>query len=237
MGQCERCAYLTAGPPDVCHTCVRREVPPIPDDACPVCSQQRDFGACRNALCNDQNRSISRIDAIGYHNDGWRRAIRRFKYEGHWGWGEIFGRVVFSHLVNRGGLFDVGHDLLVVNPTWSGESRSERCRIEAVAVNVRMVMVPNVMYVDETLVTDPTLVKTRATAKSAAADGQAKQAAAQELYDAVEVRHPGRVVGKRVLVLDDVVTTGRQLDAIARRLREAGAVSVQGLALARAPWR
>nr|WP_107069874.1 phosphoribosyltransferase family protein [Streptomyces sp. CNQ431] len=42
--------------------------------------------------------------------------------------------------------------------------------------------------------------------------------------------------GATVLLVDDVFTSGSQLQHVARRLRETGASDVWGLVLARAPW-
>jgi ComF family protein len=60
----------------------------------------------------------------------------------------------------------------------------------------------------------------------------------EERWEAVRgafvMRQGGRVDNLRVLLLDDVMTTGATLDACARALREAGARSVLGLTIARA---
>jgi ComF family protein len=46
---------------------------------------------------------------------------------------------------------------------------------------------------------------------------------------------PHIVRGKNVLIIDDVLTTGATMQACARAFLEAGAISVYGLTLARAP--
>jgi predicted amidophosphoribosyltransferase len=48
------------------------------------------------------------------------------------------------------------------------------------------------------------------------------------------IRERGRVDNLRILLLDDVMTSGATLDACSRALREAGAKSVAGFAIARA---
>ncbi|MBE7452168.1 MAG: ComF family protein [Kofleriaceae bacterium] len=50
----------------------------------------------------------------------------------------------------------------------------------------------------------------------------------------VAPRHVRRVAGRRVLLVDDVITTGATLAAAARALRDAGALAVLGFAVARA---
>lgn len=61
---------------------------------------------------------------------------------------------------------------------------------------------------------------------------RARRQDAQALY-----RCAGVVAGRSVLVVDDVMTTGSTLDAIAQVLREQGASTVRGAVLARTPMR
>ncbi|MET9231396.1 phosphoribosyltransferase family protein [Lentzea sp. NPDC003310] len=84
----------------------------------------------------------------------------------------------------------------------------------------------------------PVIIKTASTPKMATASSLAERRAnAAQLYLALNVVDSAAVRGKIVVVYDDVFTTGATLNAVARRLREAGAHSVYGLTLARAPWR
>jgi ComF family protein len=55
----------------------------------------------------------------------------------------------------------------------------------------------------------------------------------QTVRGAYAMRRPGRIDKVRVLLVDDVFTTGATLDACSRALREAGASRVVGLTVAR----
>ena len=55
----------------------------------------------------------------------------------------------------------------------------------------------------------------------------------RNVLSAFKVPDPGRVKGKTVLLLDDVLTTGATAEACARALKRAGAARVYVLALAR----
>ena len=75
------------------------------------------------------------------------------------------------------------------------------------------------------------LIRSRATqSQGAMASAKARR---RNVLSAFKVPDPARVKGKRVLLLDDVLTTGATAEACARALKRAGAARVHVLALAR----
>jgi predicted amidophosphoribosyltransferase len=55
----------------------------------------------------------------------------------------------------------------------------------------------------------------------------------RNVLKAFQVPDPARIQGRRILLLDDVLTTGATVQACARVLKRAGAAKVHVLALAR----
>ena len=85
---------------------------------------------------------------------------------------------------------------------------------------------------DSAVTADPfVLVKSRPTpSQGTMASAKARRRNVQRAF---QVPDPARVAGKRILLLDDVLTTGATAEACARALKRAGATRVHVLALAR----
>jgi predicted amidophosphoribosyltransferase len=232
--KCPRCPYVKVGPARICVACASKSLEPIGQAACPVCCQMLDSGVpCRNWLCNDANRRIERIDAVAYYSGELASKIRRYKYEGKFGWALIFGRLLVGWLEAHAG--NPSPDLIVANPTYLEPGDNRIGHIEAIIRSAAVEDVERRWAFDGA---HPAIVKTRATAKSAGQSGAAKRAAATALYEVLRVPDPARTAGRGILVFDDICTTGSQLDAVARRLLDDGqAAHVHALVLGRAPWR
>jgi ComF family protein len=81
----------------------------------------------------------------------------------------------------------------------------------------------------------PDLLRRRRRTPPLADKGAAERAATVEGAFALTPRGAARVAGRRVLLVDDVMTSGATADACARALLDAGAAAVEVLAAARVP--
>lgn len=163
------------------------------------------------------------------------QAIKAHKYKQKWGWGIIFARVLLGHLARDPAAASA--DLIIPMPSepmppgvtsrkgidhsgWVVESAAQQ---DEVGYRFRV---------------DPAvIIKTRATGRMASTGSYgARLTVADDIYQALRVVDAAAIDGAVVVVVDDVFTTGNTLNAVARRLREAGARAVRGVTLARQPW-
>ena len=227
---CASCPYAQHGPWHVCVACAAETLHSI-QNPCPICSQEIDQDECFNRLCagSARRRHIERIEAVALHTEPLDRVIRRFKYEDKSGWALIFSRLLIGYLNNRWRPDAV--DLIIANPGHPGrEHNAEVIRRAALQDFHDRWPFDNP--------DSPALEKDKETAQSAGKTFDQKRSAAAEHATALRLQHPERIARKRIILYDDICTTGLQLNAVAKRLREDwGANSVVGVVLARHPWR
>ena len=191
-------------------------------------------GSCGNPLCNRtvEERGWRYIWAVSTRTGPLKRAIDLYKYEGKHGWAYIFGRVLVGHLRAQPDGFRAAYGLIVPMPTFVGKDGRARDHTAEI--------------IERAQVEDPSwpfqldvLAKTAASTRLADATSfrQRAEIAETEIRPAIQVLDPAAVVGEDVLVFDDVFTGGLTLREVAYKLRAAGARSVDGIVLARQPFR
>lgn len=143
------------------------------------------------------------------HNSDWRALIHRFKYSGNWFTARKMGEWLGTEMV-RGGCFE---DIELIIPVplhpirrlQRGYNQSEQ-----IAVGVARKM--NVEY-------DFGVLRRKRNNKSQTQ--QDKFDRVSNVQGLFEVRHPERLRGKHILIVDDVFTTGATISACASAIIKA----------------
>ncbi|MFC9261292.1 ComF family protein [Streptomyces hydrogenans] len=205
---------------------------------CGVCGQRLATltANCWNIICGWKPgvRRFTRVDAVALHAPPLKETIWEYKYgqkPGSIGWGTIFGRLIVGWLnAHADEVADI--NLILGNPT--APDRTPLQHIEAMM---------KAAHAEDGLsrwpIADPespVLIKRHETKKSAVSGVRwnEKMEAAREHAAALSLRQD--VEGKRILLVDDVFTTGSQFHTVGKFLTETGkAKEVRGLVLARVP--
>lgn len=155
------------------------------------------------------------------YQDKVRDSVRRYKFKGRRGYYKLYGRLVaqciHDHLAGR-------YDLITWVPL-SPQRKKERGYDQAFLLASAAALELGEVAVE-------TLRKDRNTETQSGLTEEAQRRA--NVLGAYSPVDPSLVEGKRVLIIDDVVTTGSTLSECARVLRTMGAEDVVCAALARA---
>lgn len=200
---------------------------------CPFCGrilEQGEEGWC--AACQEglpwtepgESKPVDFCDACLsplWYRDGVREGVHRYKFGGAQAHAKLFGELMAQCLQDR---WEEPADLITWTPLHAKRHRERGYdQAELLARRVGELAV---------LPVERTLKKTRATSvQSLSTEDEARRINAMGAYQAV----PGLdLTGKRVVLVDDVATSGATLSECAAALRQAGAESVVGLTFARA---
>ncbi len=168
---------------------------------------------------------------MGAYEGALRRAIVSYKYGGERRWAEVFARMLVGFLARHAGWFEE-YTVLCPVPSYRGAgARRSWGPVETFCSEVPRLACG--LWPVEALVT-----KVAETGPVTGRNGPARrEMAARSVRPALLVPRPQLVSGARILLVDDVCSSGATLLAVARALKLAGADEVAALVLARARWR
>ncbi len=159
--------------------------------------------------------------ALWYYKDTVRYSILRYKFYGAKSYGAVYGRLLAMKLAS---LPDCQWDVLAYVPV--GKLRLYRRGYDQVA------LIAQSFGAESGMDTTPILKKIRNTPPQSRIPDAAHRRA--NVLGAYQVIDPEAVAGKRILLLDDIITTGATVSECARVLLTAGAKEVYCAAIAAA---
>ncbi len=212
----------------ICADCIAL-LEPIPQPLCAVCGGPLESAAsfeprCARCIatppCFRRASSVARYRAAAEDDPRSLPAmLRRHKY----GLDQAVGRALLEYLGSRLPIDRGAIDLVAPVPLhwrrllWRGFNQAA---LLAEEVSRRL----------ELPLKAAVLRRVRATRPQTARNHDARRS---NIYRAFAVRYPAQVLGRRVLLVDDVMTTGATVDECARALMDAGARAVDVFTLAR----
>jgi ComF family protein len=210
----------------ICGQCLNSPEPLEAEFFCASCNApfQNSFpldanGVC--ALCRSNHLSFDRASSFGFYEGSLRSLIHLFKYSAM---RPLAGRL--SGLLERALPVDDHFDCIVPVPLhWKRQWRRGFNQAELLARGIakhRRIPVLNALR------------RAKATADQAALTSAGRR---RNVVGAFQARKGVELLGKRILLVDDVFTTGATASACALTLKRAGAASVFLLTLARADRR
>lgn len=202
----------------LCDSCIAR-MPVLHEPVCPLCGRpvKRSGQSC--SRCQESPPSLNQIRAAVLFEDAVPHLIHQLKYNGMFALAEPFASIMASSWHHW------RHPVDVVVPI-PLHRRREKARgynqSEMLSRHLsRMLEIPQERHALKRVRNTPPQIELIAEDRAANVTG-----AFAADHDSVR--------GRRILLIDDVCTTGSTLSEAARALSEAGAVSVSGYCLARA---
>jgi ComF family protein len=212
-----RCVGCGAYGSFLCQAC-QAELPRTRPPRCPICWQpQRGEAPC--SRCRQERPAFQGARSLYIYEGAAREAVRALKYKYISALAQPMAELMARYLEEE----DIEADLLVAVPLYG---RRQRLR----GYNQSALLARELSRLCGLSLAERGLARRRNTPPQArSVDAEARKRNVADAFEA-DCR---MVEGKRVLLIDDVMTTGATLSACALALREAGAESVWAITFAR----
>lgn len=184
-------------------------------DLCKVCRVEA-------PLFPNRKRKLQFLDsfaAVWYYEKNIRRSLLRFKFYGKRSYAKSYGRLLAMELLNE---HPDGFDILTwvpISPLRKLRRGYDQVELIAKAVGTELGVEPV-----------PLLKKIRSNPPQARITGEARRRA--NVLGVYALREDAAVHGKKIVLLDDILTTGATMGEAARVLLTAGAKEIHGAAVA-----
>jgi len=218
--------------PFLCGDCSSRFVP-IDSPLCTRCgmmfdSRQGEDHLCRG--CAQHPKSLARARSLGVYEGRFMNLIHAFKYSGKIQLARPLGRMLFQLFLSQ---WDWGEiDTVMPVPLHPRRLRDRGFNQSFLLVQRWPELSESLGFAQKNISVDcKTLFRHKWTRPQTGLNRNERMANIQKVF---YVGDPLKVVDKRILVVDDVYTTGATMNECARVLIQAGADEVHGLTLARA---
>ncbi|MBI9084079.1 MAG: ComF family protein [Desulfobacterales bacterium] len=216
----------------VCDACAGN-VQPVGSPLCLQCGMMFKSREGPDHLCQDcmtRPRRFFRARAAGIYHKSLMSLVLALKYRGKTRVAEPLGRWLFETFVDHWAAGEI--DRIVPVPLHARRFRSRGFNQAYLLIRRWPDMAREMAEAAPSWqVVRDVLVRNRPTASQTGLDRRART---KNVRGAFAVPRPEAVAGRRILLVDDVMTTGATADACARVLRTAGAERVDVLTLARA---
>ncbi len=168
-------------------------------------------------------RPLNRVLSYGlYENEYLRKAIMKFKYNGAYGLSNPFAHMLYE--IVKPHLSSIGPDALIVPIPIS------RDRMRSRGYNQAKLLAESLALKIGCKSSDNLLVKSRSTTSQTSLSHEERL---KNVINSFSVNSPELAHGKKIILVDDVMTTGATLSEAAHALKNAGAKEITGLVVAR----
>ena len=218
---CELCAALlpAGGVQGVCRNC-QSAITLIPSPWCAGCGRHASQDGERCGHCKDEKFHFDRAYACVYYDENMKKLLHAFKFERRRFLLPFFTDLMQSFLERS--LPQSSWDLVVPVPM-DGPHELERGFSQARLLSAALVKKSGIPHAPRALGCKAGVLQ------SSLRKPQRKRNAERRFF----VKNTAGILSSRVLLVDDILTTGQTASACAKALKKAGAKTVTVLALAR----